>query len=111
MRLGSAFHHHGAVFSLRDYGSFPWSYAGNGALRSTDDPFRDWNGRNENRMGLSVISAPQIPVFSVYFLSGVLDSYDHHASSLLLFCAETVQNGDAYSWRRVRERADTKTDT
>ena len=37
-------------------------------------------------MDLRYFPDTQIPVNFIYFLSGVMDSDDHHAGDLLLFC-------------------------
>ena len=39
---------------------------------------------------LCVLSTAQIPVFPVYLLSGIVDRYDRHAGSVLLFRSEAV---------------------
>jgi hypothetical protein len=44
-------------------------------------------------MDLCIFPASQIPVFSVYLVSGVLAGYDHNAGDLLLFCAEKMLIG------------------
>ena len=41
-------------------------------------------------MDLCVLSAAQIPVFPVYLLSVIVDRYDRHAGSVLLFRSEAV---------------------
>ena len=56
------------------------------------------HGRDAYFMDLCIFPASQIPVFSVYLVSGVLAGYDHNAGDLLLFCAEkclsAVKNPD-----------------
>lgn len=58
----------------------------NGKINCADDTFRNRNSRNENRLDLWNISKIQIIEDFVYFLSGILDHYDHPAGDLLYFC-------------------------
>jgi hypothetical protein len=44
-------------------------------------------------MDLCIFPASQIPVFSVYLVSGVLAGYDHNAGDLLLFCTKKMLIG------------------
>ena len=81
--------YNGNVFFLRSDGSVPGRTARHGIFRSADDPVRDRNGRNSNRMDLRHFPDTQITFSFIYFLSGVLDSDDHHAGDLLLFRTET----------------------
>ena len=74
------------VFLLRSDGSVPGRAAWHGAFCGADDPVCYWNGRNANLMDLRYFPDTQIPVNFIYFLSGVMDSDNHHAGDLLLFC-------------------------
>ena len=95
MRLGNSLHHDSAVFSLRDHGSDPWRTAGHGAFRGADGTVGDRNGRYQDPVDLCVLPAPQISVFSLYFLSGFLDRHNSDAGGMLLFRQETVQKRTA----------------
>lgn len=65
---------------------FPGALRGMGHSAGADDPVCYWNGRNANLMDLRYFPDTQIPVNFIYFLSGVMDSDNHHAGDLLLFC-------------------------
>ena len=67
-------------------GSVPGISSWNGKINCADDTFRNRNSRNENRLDLWNISKIQIIEDFVYFLSGILDHYDHPAGDLLYFC-------------------------
>ena len=73
-------------------GSVPGISSWNGKINCADDTFRNRNSRKENRLDLWNISKIQIIEDFVYFLSGILDHYDHHAGDLFLVCkAEGAQ--------------------
>ena len=74
------------LFSVRMDGSVPGISSWNGKINCADDTFRNRNSRNENRLDLWNISKIQIIEDFVYFLSGILDHYDHPAGDLLYFC-------------------------
>ena len=68
------------------------STAWNGTLRCADDPVYYRNGRPSNCVDLRNLPGSQIIESTVYFLSGILDHYDHHAGDLFLVCkAEGAQ--------------------
>lgn len=71
---------------VRMDGSVPGISSWNGKINCADDTFRNRNSRNENRLDLWNISKIQIIEDFVYFLSGILDHYDHPAGDLLYFC-------------------------
>ena len=56
-------------------------------FHGADDTFSYWYGRNKNCMDLWTVSNTSITVFSVYFLSGIVDCNNRDAGDLLLFCA------------------------
>ena len=67
-------------------GPVPGISSWNGKINCADDPFRDRNSRNENRMDLWDIPKIQVIEDFVHFLSGILDHYDHLTGDLLYFC-------------------------
>ena len=90
---GNTFHHNRAVFPVRHHGSFPRRTAWYGVFLCSHDIVCNRHGRDAYFMDLCIFPASQIPVFSVYLVSGVLAGYDHNAGDLLLFCAEKMLIG------------------
>ena len=75
---------------MRYYGPDSGSPAGNGTFGGADGLICDWHCRDEDHMDLWFLSTSQVAVFSVYFLSGILDFYNYNAGCLFLFRAETM---------------------
>ena len=82
-----------AVFPVRHHGSFPRRLRGMGVFLCSHDIVCNRHGRDAYFMDLCIFPASQIPVFSVYLVSGVLAGYDHNAGDLLLLCAEKCLSG------------------
>ena len=92
MRNGDPCLYHSYLFPLRTDGSVSGSTAWNGTLRCADDPVYYRNGRPSNCVDLRNLPGSLIIESTVYFLSGILDPYDHHAGDLFLVCkAEGAQ--------------------
>ena len=98
MWIGNTFHHNRAVFPVRHHGSFPRRTAWYGVFLCSHDIVCNRHGRDAYFMDLCIFPASQIPVFSVYLVSGVLAGYDHNAGDLLLFCTKKMseKNGLKY---------------
>ena len=97
MRFGDFIHHHRSLFPLRDHGPDPGRPARDGAFGGADGPVHHRDSGDKGSVDLCVLSAAQISVLSVYLLSGVLDRYDRHAGSVLLFRSEAVRAAAAGS--------------
>mgnify|MGYP007064535831 FL=1 len=93
MWIGNTFHHNRAVFPVRHHGSFPRRTAWYGVFLCSHDIVCNRHGRDAYFMDLCIFPASQIPVFSVYLVSGVLAGYDHNAGDLLLFCTKKMLIG------------------
>ena len=65
---------------------FPGALRGMGYSVRADDTFSYWYGRNKNCMDLWTVSNTSITVFSVYFLSGIVDCNNRDAGDLLCVC-------------------------
>ena len=72
---------------------FPGALRGMGRSGCADDPVYYRNGRTSNCVDIcGIFPVTQITESTVYFLSGILDHYDHHAGDLFLVCkAEGAQ--------------------
>lgn len=93
MRSGDFVYYYGALFPLRDHGSYPGRSPGNGTFCCAYAPFHNRNCRNQSFVDLCVFPSAQIPSLFVHFLSGILDRYDPYAGGVLLLCAEAVYEG------------------
>lgn len=87
------FHHNRAVFPVRHHGSFPRRTAWYGVFLCSHDIVCNRHGRDAYFMDLCIFPASQIPVFSVYLVSGILAGNDRDAGDLLLLCAEKMLIG------------------
>ena len=67
---------------------FSGSPEGHGIIHRPHDPVRHRNCRHKNSVDLWNIPIPQKSRHPLYFLSGFLDHYYHHAGDLLLLCEE-----------------------
>ena len=88
MRHGDSPVYDSDLFYVRTDGSVSGSTAWNGTLRCADDPVYYRNGRPSNCVDLRNLPGSQIIESTVYFLSGILDHYDHPAGDLLYFLSE-----------------------
>ena len=93
MWIGNTFHHNRAVFPVRHHGSFSRRTAWYGVFLCSHDIVCNRHGRDAYFMDLCIFPASQIPVFSVYLVSGILAGNDRDAGDLLLLCAEKMLIG------------------
>ena len=82
---GNSFIYNGNVFPVRTDGSFSWGIERNGTLSRSDDPFGNRNSRDKNCLDFLDLSCTSFIGYFIYFLSCILDHYDHYAGNLLLF--------------------------
>ena len=100
MRARDFVNYHSALFLMRHYGFDPGSSPGNGTFRCAYDPVYYRNRRYQDPVDLCIFSSAQIPPFSIYFLSRLLDRHHRYAGSLFLLCTETVYKG---TWDKIGE--------
>ena len=86
MRNGDPCLYHNYLFPLWTDGSVSGGTAWNGTFRCTHDPVYHRNSRAPNRMDIRNFPDTQIIEGTLYFLSGILDFYDHYAGDLFLVC-------------------------
>lgn len=64
---------------------FPGALRGMGHSAGSDDPFGNRNSRDKNCLDFLDLSCTSFIGYFIYFLSCILDHYDHYAGDLLLF--------------------------
>ena len=82
---GNSFIYNGNVFPVWTDGSFSGGIERNGTLSRSDDPFGNRNSRDKNCLDFLDLSCTSFIGYFIYFLSCILDHYDHYAGNLLLF--------------------------
>ena len=82
---GNSFIYNGNVIPLWTDRSFPGGVERNGAFSRSDDSFGNRNSRDKNCLDFLDLSCTSFIGYFIYFLSGILDHYDHYAGDLLLF--------------------------
>lgn len=70
--------------------SFSGCTAWNGIFRSANGIVYYRNCRNACSVDFCIFSTAQITVFSVYFLSGIVDCNNRNAGGMLLFCKKAL---------------------
>ena len=82
---GNSFIYNGNVFPVWTDGSFSGGIERNGTLSRSNDSFGDRNSRDKNCLDFLDLSCTSFIGYFIYFLSCILDHYDHYAGDLLLF--------------------------
>ena len=85
IQCGNSFIYNGNVFPVWTDGSFSGGIERNGTLSRSDDPFGNRNSRDKNCLDFLDLSCTSFIGYFIYFLSCILDHYDHYAGNLLLF--------------------------
>ncbi len=82
---------------------FPGALERNGTLSRSDDPFGNRNSRDKNCLDFLDLSCTSFIGYFIYFLSCILDHYDHYAGNMLLFREKKSTPGYAAAGIRVEK--------